>query len=67
MFSLGDSMPLTFLVAIATIAVKNGAIGDEEYASFIVAALMEGIVIMTLIQILMYLFQRFDRKNEEKL
>ena len=67
LFSLGDSMPLTFLVAIATIAVKNGAIGDEEYASFIVAALMEGIVIMTLIQILMYLFQRFDRKNEEKL
>ncbi len=66
LFSLGDSMPLTFLVAIATIAVKNGAIGDEEYASFIVAALMEGIVIMTLIQFLMFVFQRFDKKNEEK-
>ena len=66
LFSLGDSMPLTFLVAIATIAVKNGAIGDEEYASFIVAALMEGIVIMTLIQFLMFVFQRFDKKSEEK-
>jgi hypothetical protein len=32
LFSLGDSMPLTFLVAIATIAVKNGAIGQEEYS-----------------------------------
>lgn len=67
LFSLGDSMPLTFLVAIATIAVKNGAIGNEEYASFIVAALMEGIVIMTLIQFLMFVFKRFDKKNEEKI
>ncbi|WP_263832705.1 cation:proton antiporter [Sulfurospirillum oryzae] len=66
LFSLGDSMPLLFLVAIATISVKNGAIGEEEYASFIVAALIEGIVIMTLIQFLMFLFKRFDRKNEEK-
>ena len=67
LFSLGDSMPLTFLVAIATIAVKNGAIGQEEYASFIVAALMEGIVIMTLIQFLMFLFQKLDMKNKEKI
>ncbi|AOO65098.1 cation:proton antiporter [Sulfurospirillum halorespirans] len=67
LFSLGDSMPLTFLVAIATIAVKNGAIGGEEYASFIVAALMEGIVIMTLIQFLMFLFKRADGKSEEKI
>ncbi|WP_051906451.1 MULTISPECIES: cation:proton antiporter [unclassified Sulfurospirillum] len=66
LFSLGDSMPLTFLVAIATIAVKNGAIGQEEYASFIVAALMEGIVIMTLIQFLMFLFKRADGKSEEQ-
>jgi len=67
LFSLGDSMPLTFLVAIATIAVKNGAIGQEEYASFIVAALMEGIVIMTLIQVLMALFSYFEAKNKEKI
>lgn len=67
LFSLGGSMPLTFLVAIATLAVKNGAIGSDEYASFIVAALMEGIVIMTLIQLLMYIFQKFDEKNKEKI
>jgi len=67
LFSLGDSMPLTFLVAIATIAVKNGAIDAEEYASFIVAALMEGIVIMTLIQFLMFMFKRFDSQTEEKI
>lgn len=66
-FSLSTSMPLTFLVAIATIAMKNGAIGQEEYASFIVASLIEGIVIMILIQFLMFLFQRADRKSEEKI
>ncbi|NCB54203.1 MAG: cation:proton antiporter, partial [Epsilonproteobacteria bacterium] len=63
LFSLGDSMPLTFLVAIATIAVKNGAIDANEYASFIVAALMEGILIMTLIQFLMYLFAKFEKND----
>ena len=67
LFSLSYSMPLTFLVAIATIAAKNGAIGQEEYASFIVAALIEGIVIMTLIQFLMYLFKRFETKTKEKI
>lgn len=64
LFSLGDSMPLTFLVAIATIAAKNGAIGENEYASFIVAALMEGVVIMILIQLLMHVFKRYDVKNK---
>ena len=63
LFALSYSMPLTFLVAIATIAEKNGSIGQEEYASFIVAALMEGIVIMTLIQILMYLFKKLNAKK----
>ena len=67
LFSLGGSMPLTFLVAIATIAVKNGAIDGNEYASFIVAALMEGIVIMILIQFLMHMFQKLDKKNKEKI
>lgn len=67
LFSFGDSMPLLFLVAIATISVKNGAIGQEEYASFIVAALMEGIVIMTLIQVLMALFKKFDSQIKEKI
>ncbi len=67
LFSLGDSMPLLFLVAIATLALNNGAINSNEYASFIVAALIEGIVIMTLIQFLMYLFKRFDAQTKEKM
>lgn len=64
LFALSYSMPLTFLVAIATIAVKNGAIHENEYASFIVAALLEGVVIMVLIQVLMFLFKRFQTKSD---
>ncbi|MDD3462840.1 MAG: cation:proton antiporter [Sulfurospirillaceae bacterium] len=61
LFTLGGSMPLTFLVAIATIAVKNGAISSQEYSSFIVAALIEGIVLMTLIQFLMHIFKKIEK------
>jgi len=64
-FSLGSSMPLTFLVAVATIAAKNGAIDQDEYASFIVASLIEGIVIMVLIQVLMFLYMRYEKKMTE--
>jgi len=66
-FSLGSSMPLTFLVAVATIAVKNGAINADEYASFIVASLIEGILIMVLIQVLMFFYMRYEKKVHEPL
>lgn len=66
LFSLSSSMPLTFLVAVATIAMKNGAIDTTEYAAFIVAALMEGIVIMTLIQILIVVFRKLEKRNLEQ-
>lgn len=45
LFSLGDSMPLTFLIAIATIAVNNNAIDLNEYYAFVLAAIIEAIFI----------------------
>ena len=66
LFALAYSMPLTFLVAIATIALKNGSIGENEYTSFVVAALLEGIVIMVVIQLLLYLFKVQNRKIKLK-
>jgi Kef-type K+ transport system membrane component KefB len=53
LFSLGDSMPLTFLIAIATIAVNNNAISLNEYYAFILAAMIEAVFIMILIQFIM--------------
>lgn len=53
LFSLGDSMPLTFLIAIATIAVSNNAIGLNEYYAFILAAVIEAIFITVIIKLIM--------------
>ena len=62
LFSFGDSMPLTFLIAIATIAVNNNAISQNEYYAFILAAMIEAIFIMILIKVIM---DRIKRKPVE--
>lgn len=53
LFSFGDSMPLTFLIAIATIAVDNNALSLNEYYAFVLAAMIEVIFIMILINLIM--------------
>lgn len=53
LFSLGDSMPLTFLIAIATIAISNNAISLNEYYAFVLAAIIEAIVIMVIIKVIL--------------
>lgn len=58
LFSLSDSMPLTFLVAIATLGLQADAISHEEYYSFIVASMGSGIFLMVLIKILYTFFNR---------
>ena len=50
LFSFGDSMPLTFLIAIATIAINNNALTQNEYYAFILAAIIEAVFIMILIK-----------------
>ena len=64
LFSLGDSMPLTFLIAIATLAHSTHAISMYEYYSFVLAALIEGVGIMMLIKVILN-FTR-NSKQEEK-
>ena len=62
LFSLSDSMPLTFTVAIATLGYQADAISHEEYYAFIVASMGSGIFIMILIKILYHFFYG---KNEK--
>lgn len=52
LFSLSDSMPLTFTVAIATLGYQADAISHNEYYAFIVASMGSGIFLMILIKIL---------------
>lgn len=56
LFSLSDSMPLTFTVAIATLGYEAAAITHEEYYSFIVASMGSGIFLMIVIKILYNFF-----------
>ncbi|MFV0480549.1 MAG: cation:proton antiporter [Campylobacteraceae bacterium] len=61
LFSLSDSMPLTFLVAIATLAYNAGAISNNEYYSFVVASMINAVLFMIVIKIL---YQLFFKKNK---
>lgn len=58
LFSFSDSMPLTFLVAIATLGYEAGAITHDEYYAFIVASMVSGITLMIVIKILYAWFER---------
>lgn len=64
LLALGDSMPLTFIIAIATLAHEATLISKNEYLSLIVAGMLSGIIIMSLLKFLIsYLY---DKKMELK-
>lgn len=50
LFSLSDSMPLTFLIAVSMVAYQYHFIAQSEYYAFIIAAMLDGLVLMTLIR-----------------
>jgi Kef-type K+ transport system membrane component KefB len=50
LFALSDSMPLTFLVAIAMLTYNYGLITQAEYFSFIIASIIDGLILMLLIR-----------------
>ena len=58
LFSFSASMPLTFLVATATLALNIDAIDRNEYYSFVLAAMMEGILFTVFIK-LIFNFKKF--------
>ncbi len=51
-FALSHSMPLTLLIAIATLAYHNNSIEQFHYYAFILASLFEVIIVMVGIKIL---------------
>jgi len=65
LFSLSDSMPLTFTVAIATLGYNAHAITHDEYNAFILASMGSGIFLMILIKIL-YNFFYGDKVTQKK-
>lgn len=52
LFVLGSAMPLTFLIATATLGLNIGAIAKADYYSFVLAAMAEAVIFMTIIKII---------------
>lgn len=57
LYAFSDAMPLTFLIATATLALQLKIISLQGYYSFVVGAMIEGIVFMILIKILLSSWQ----------
>jgi len=62
MIGLSHSMPLTLLIAVATIAYNNHSITQFYYYTFILAAILEVLIIMILIRLLSH-FINFSNKQ----
>jgi Kef-type K+ transport system membrane component KefB len=56
LFSLGNSIPLTFLIAVATLAYNTNAIKDDEYYAIIIAGLISAMILIVVIKILHTIF-----------
>jgi len=54
MFAMGDSMPLTFLLAVATIGLEANAISTEEYSALVIAGMIASVSMMSIIQTVTY-------------
>ncbi len=61
LFALSDSMPLTFMVAIAMLSFNYGLITQSEYFSFIIASMIDGLFLMIFIR---KLYKFFDIKTK---
>ncbi len=52
LFALSHSMPLTLLIAVATIAYNSQSIDHFTYLSFVLASIFEVVLVMTFIKII---------------
>ncbi len=57
-FALSDSMPLTFMVAVATLGLQEKAIDSVEYSSIVVASMLDAIALMLIIKGLNFYFDK---------
>ena len=61
MIGLSHSMPLTLLIAVTTLAYNNHSIDQEYYYAFILAAILEVLIVMIAIRILSQFINLDDR------
>ena len=61
MIGMSHSMPLTLLIAFATLAYHNHSIDQFYYYAFILAAILEVLFIMIAIRVLNHIFIKYNR------
>ncbi|MBN2767635.1 MAG: cation:proton antiporter [Campylobacterales bacterium] len=66
LFALSSSMPLTLLIAIVTIAMKNSVIDINEYYFFIFAAVLEALIFMVVINFSMKKYKLPSKKKPQE-
>ncbi len=66
LFALSGAMPLTFLVATATLGLNIGAIDKAHYCSFVLAAILESMAFIIIIKIIINGISTFKGINKEK-
>ncbi len=60
LFALSHSMPLTLLIAVATIAYNSQSIDHFTYLSFVLASIFEVILVMTTIKLINSIKNRYS-------
>ena len=65
MIGLSHSMPLTLLIAVATLAYHNHSITQFYYYAFILASILEVLVVMILIRIISH-FLNLEKIKKKK-
>lgn len=53
LYAFSDAMPLTFLIATATLALQLKVITQENYYAFVMGAMIEGIIFMISIKVIL--------------
>ncbi|MCE3038459.1 cation:proton antiporter [Helicobacter anatolicus] len=60
LYAFSDSMPLTFLVATAALGLELGAMNQNTYYAFLLAAMFEGVVFIVIIKMI-YTFWKIKK------
>ncbi len=67
LFALSDSMPLTFMVAAATLGLQSHTIDNLEYSSIVVASMLDAMILMLAIKVLNFYFTKKDSAQPKPL
>lgn len=67
MLGLSHSMPLTLLIAIATLAFHNNTISEFYYFVFILASILEVLIVMMIIKLICFYISRKNKKTNKEI